>query len=139
MKMTFSKVVGKVEITIIKVAGNLDASTHDELMAQVEKMREMDMQYLLLDLSETEFISSAGVVALHSIARTMRGDTPTSTENGWGALDAMKRTQVISKSKQRFVKLLNPSQRVMVMLKTVGFDQYFDIFNDLDTAIAAFG
>ena len=40
--------------------------------------------------------------------------------------------------KSPYVKLLNPSKNVRRLLEISGFELFFDIYTDLDTAIASF-
>jgi anti-anti-sigma factor len=138
MHMTFNKAIGKVEVSIIRLHGSLDAATYHKLVEQVVAMQKDGMKFVLLDLTEAEFISSAGIVALHSIARLLRGEKPTTEKEGWSALTAANETLIEQRAKQRYIKLYNPNPRVKHLLSVVGFDDYFDIFDDYQTAVESF-
>jgi anti-anti-sigma regulatory factor len=87
-------------------------------------------------MSEMPFMGSSGLVALHSVAILMRGESPPDPEGGWGALRSIDRER--EAGLQSHVKLLDPQPRVERVLKMAGFDQFFEIHADLETAIASF-
>ena len=78
------------------------------------------------------YISSAGLRALHNIYKLFRAD------------DANESNEAVSKGisdgtyKAHQLKLLNPNAEVSRILKVAGFDMYLDIFHNQKEAIAAF-
>ena len=90
----------------------------------------------LIDLSDVPFMSSAGLVALHSIANMLRGEHATDTQAGWQALKSIDRSK--ESGLQKHVKLLNPQQYVGETFDKAGFTQFFQIFTDLDKAVNSF-
>jgi hypothetical protein len=81
-------------------------------------------------------MGSSGLVAFHSVALLMRGETPPDPEEGWGALRSIDRERDAGLQQQ--VKFLNPQPKVERVLKMAGFDQFFEIFSDQEAAIASF-
>jgi anti-anti-sigma regulatory factor len=90
----------------------------------------------LLDLSDLTYISSAGLVALHTVALLLRGEPLPDTEQGWAALKSMDRSR--GAETQDHLKLLNPRPEVKSVLDLVGFTQFFPIFTDLPQAVQSF-
>jgi hypothetical protein len=73
---------------------------------------------------------------LHSIAVLLRNGTPPDPDAGWGALHAIERERAAGL--QKYVKLLNPQPKVDRVLRMAGFDQFFEIYGDVEAAIASF-
>jgi len=82
------------------------------------------------------YISSAGLVALHSLALMLKGEELPDTEAGWAAYRSMAKTS--GAGRQTHIKLLNPRNEVRSVLDMVGFTAVFDIFTDLDEAVKSF-
>jgi anti-anti-sigma regulatory factor len=87
-------------------------------------------------MTNVQFMSSSGLVALHSIALMMRGEQPHDPASGWGALHAIEND--VDSGKQEHIKLLNPQPKVLLTLQKTGMDAFFDVFNDRQGAIASF-
>jgi len=136
MEITVSNQQGKVPVTVVQPHGDVDASNYTELIARVEALHKDGGNDFIIDLSDVPFMSSAGLVALHSIAIMMRGERPMDPQSGWGALKAMDRDR--DRGMQKHVKLLGPQQYVAETFDKAGFTQFFEIFPDLQKALAAF-
>lgn len=105
-------------VSVLHLKGPLDANTQKDLEKKADEIISGGAGNILLDLNEVSYMGSAGLRALHLIAGKFGGD----------------------KQAERFahVKLLKPSSEVRRVLKTLGFDNYIDVFDDLDEAISAF-
>jgi anti-anti-sigma regulatory factor len=136
MEITVSTQQGKVPVTLVQPHGDIDASNFRELVSKAEELIKNGAQDFLVDLSDVPFMSSAGLVALHSIAITLRGEKPIDPESGWAALKAMDPSR--QKGMQPHLKLLNPQQYVADTFEKAGFTQFFQVFTDLKTAVASF-
>lgn len=123
-------------VTAIRLRGALDGSSYQAFITEAEKLFDAGTRNLLLDMSELDFLSSAGLAALHRVARIYRGEDRSTMEEGWSAIHSMGRDG--GSGFQEHIKLLNPSQKVKDVLDTVGFMAFFEIFSDVDTAIASF-
>lgn len=104
--------IGNAPVTVLHLKGDLDASTQPELESKAGELIEKGASNLLIDLADVGYMGSAGLRALHSISNKLQG-------NGQ-------------------MKLLNPSASVSKVFKTLGFDAYFDIQTDLETAVQSF-
>jgi anti-anti-sigma regulatory factor len=136
MQITVSTQQGIVPVTVIQPHGDVDASNYTELVSKVESAQKDGIQYFLIDLSDVSYMSSAGLVALHSISIMLRGEKPTDPQSGWAALKSMDRSR--ERGMQKHVKLLNPQQFVADTLDKAGFTQFFEVFTDLNKAVASF-
>jgi len=136
MEITVSTQQGRVPVTIVQPHGDVDASNYRELIKKVEDLIKSEAKDFVIDLSDVPFMSSAGLVGLHSIAIILRGEQPVDPQSGWGALKAMDRDR--DRGMQKHVKLFGPQQYVAETFDKAGFTQFFEIFTDLQKAVASF-
>ncbi len=136
MEITVSTLQGPVPVTVIQPHGDVDASNYAQLVSKVESLQKDGAQNFLLDLSDVPFMSSAGLVALHSIAIMLRGERPSDPQSGWVALKSIDRAR--EAGIQKHVKLLSPQQYVAETFDKAGFTQFFQVFTDVNQAVASF-
>lgn len=131
------EVAGPVPITVLALEGELDASNFERLIEEVRALYAAGTRHLVLDLSGLAFIASSGLVALHSIVRTMRGEAPPDPEAGWDAIHSLG-LDVSSGTTQKEVQLAAPQPAVARVLQRTGLDRLFAVHPDRATAVAAF-
>lgn len=136
MYVTSTQVQAEEPVTVLHLIGELDASNYQIVIDKASEVYAEGTRNILLDLSEVPYMGSSGLVAFHSIALLMRGETPPDPEEGWGALRSIDRER--EAGFQPHVKLLNPQPKVERVLKMAGFDQFFEIHSDQQAAIASF-
>ena len=136
MEITVSQEQGRVTVAVIHVSGHLDGQTYQSLIAEARKVVEGGALNILLDLSDLTYISSAGLVSLHTIALMTRGEELPDPEQGWSTLKSMDRTR--DGGMQKHLKLLNPRPEITSVLEMVGFSEFFEVFKDKKTAINSF-
>ena len=124
------------DVSVIYVAGHLDGQTYQELISAASEVIGTGVKNILLDLSDLTYISSAGLVSLHTVALLTRGETLPNPEQGWSTLKSMDRTR--DGGFQKYVKLLNPRPEITRVLEMVGFSEFFEVFTDKQKAIASF-
>jgi anti-anti-sigma factor len=111
---------GKVPVTVLRLDGDIDAATHKTLQDKVAEVIETGATHVLLDLGGVKYMGSAGFRALHAISNMLHKDEPPGM---------MKSTRL---------KLLNPTDPVARVIKTLGFDVYLDIYEDRELAVKSF-
>ena len=136
MEITVSTQQGTVPITVVQPHGDVDASNYAQLVSKVESLQKDGAKDFILDLSDVPFMSSAGLVALHTIALMLRGETAPDPQSGWVALKSIDRSR--DAGMQRHVKLLQPQPYVAETFDKAGFTQFFEIYADVKQAAAAF-
>jgi anti-anti-sigma regulatory factor len=136
MNISVSQKQGNIPVTVVKLDGQLDGQNYQELIAKAQELYKAGTQNFLLDLSDLTYISSAGLVALHSMALLVKGEELPDTEYGWSAYRSMGRTSAAGP--QTHVKLFNPREEVKNVLEMVGFTTVFEVFTDLDEAVKSF-
>ncbi len=135
MELSSEQIQGKVVVTVLRVKGNLDGMSYRELIALAQKEYDANARDFLIDLSETHYMSSAGLIALQSIAKLLRHEK-IEEEPGWGALHEIERGG--SADMLRHLKLLSPQPNVEKVLEIAGLKNVFPIFSDLAAAVASF-
>ena len=136
MEIKISQEQGRVTVAVIQLSGHLDGQTYQDVIAKAREAFEAGAQHILLDLSELTYISSAGLVSLHTIALMARGESLPDPEQGWSALKSMDRSR--DGGVQKYLKLLNPRPEITSVLDMVGFSAYFEVFTDKQKAIDSF-
>ena len=136
MEITISQEQGRVAVSVIRVAGQLDGQTYLNLISKANEVIGTGVKNILLDFSDLTYISSAGLVALHTIALLTRGETLPDPEHGWSTLKSMDRTR--DGGMQKYLKLFNPRPEVTKVLEMVGFSEFFEVFTDKQKAVDSF-
>jgi anti-anti-sigma factor len=138
MNITVDNVAAGVPVTVMRLAGELDASNYQEIIGHAETLYQDGARYLLLDLSELTFLSSSGLVALHSVALTMRGEKAPDPEAGWDLVHAMGHEVAGTTGPHASLKLLKPQPRVARTLDVSGFSRLLSVYGDQEEALASF-
>ena len=136
MDITILKEQGRVPVSVLKIAGQLDGQSYQQLIGKAREEYETGARSFLLDLAELTYLSSAGLVAMHTIALLLRGESLPDPEQGWNALKSMDRSREGGLHKN--LKLLNPRPEVMKVLDMVGFSDFFEVFTDRQKAVGSF-
>jgi anti-anti-sigma regulatory factor len=136
MNITVAKEKGRVPVAVLTVEGQLDGQNYQQLIEKARELYDAGTRDILLDLSGLTYISSAGLVALHAMALTLRGEALPDPEQGWAAVKSADRSR--QAGLQEHIKLLNPRPEVSSVLDMVGFTTFFEIFTDRAKAIESF-
>jgi anti-anti-sigma regulatory factor len=123
-------------VVIVQVAGQLDGQSYQDLILKAQEIIGEGAKNILLDMSELTYISSAGLVSLHTISMLLRGEKTPGPDEGWSAIKSMDRTR--DGGVQKNLKLLNPPPQVVSVLDMVGFSEFFEVFTDKQKAIESF-
>ena len=121
---------GRVPVTIIRIKGSVDAATYPRVQAAVDETYADGARYVLFDLADVEYVSSAGLRVLLRLNDQLNDSR---SANG-GA----KPSSGAEYPKSQYVKLLNPSKNVGRLLDVAGFVQFLEIYTDRDAALASF-
>lgn len=138
MEITVDQAQGRVPVTVMKLEGELEAKNYVNVIESGKEVYEAGTRDLLLDLTDLSFMSSSGLVALHSLVLLMRGEEPDDPEAGWSALHAIAEEVESGAQHEEHFKLLNPQPRVDKTLEITGFKKLFEIHTDREEAIASF-
>ena len=132
MKTTIDRVSDSV--AVLELEGELDASNYRELVAAGEQLYGEGVRTLVLDLKDLEYMSSSGIVALHSLALVYRGEAPHDPDAGWEALHAV-RADADRGDRHDELRLAAPNEEIDVVLDRTGMKQIMPVFADRAAAI----
>ena len=128
LNITSSQVQGDVTVTILRLSGHLHGSTEHQLLDRARQAYEDGSKYLLLDLSELEILTSAGLRAIHKIFNmfTPQSDVEIIHQHG------------TEPYKSPYFKLVCPSPEIYYVLNIAGFLQNILIYNNMEDAVNSF-
>ncbi len=106
-------------VTVLQLTGPLDANTQKDLEEKANEVIDGGAKHIVLEMSKVSYMGSAGLRAIHAITKKLGDDSD----------NAIKSDDL---------KIASPSDEVRKIFKTLGFDTYIDILDDLDSAIASF-
>ncbi len=136
MEISIEQVTRRVPVTVLRVIGNLDGASYQKFIETARAYYTAGARDFLIDLSETPYLSSAGLVALHTLVKLTRGEKLAEEESGWGALHDIEREA--SEKFEPHVKLLNLQPRVSRVLELAGILTFLPVFTDRETALGSF-
>ena len=125
MEIVISSEEGNKPVIIFQVIGMINRGSSDLLEQTVKDSLSQGMRYLLIDLSETTSLTSAGLRSLQSTHQMMAEKWASTGEEVPGP-------------KSEYLKLLNPDPQIRRVLEISGFDQLFEIYNDRQESILSF-
>lgn len=128
LSITSSQAEGNADVTVFQLSGTLDAASEDALYDQACQAFDSGTNYLLLDMQNLEFISSAGLRALHNIFRkcTPEGEFEAARESG-------------EPYKSPYFKLAGASPNVYSVLNLAGFLHNIPFYPTMEDALKSFG
>ena len=125
---------GRVPVTVMHVDGNIDALTYEQFQEKADELIEGGARHILIDLSHSPFVSSAGLRALHQLFNKLRARDK---ENSLSE-EEVRRGISSGTYKSPHLKLLNLSKETKTAFELSGFDMFIETFDDRRAAIASF-
>ncbi len=128
LTITTSQIQGDVSITVLHLKGHLHAGTEKDLLDRAHQAHEDGTKHLLLDLSELEVLSSAGLRVVQNIFKLF---TPQSDME-------LMRQHGEEPYKSPYLKIVCPNPQIYYIFNIAGFLQNILIFNNLEEATNSF-
>jgi anti-anti-sigma regulatory factor len=122
----------RVPITIIHIKGNVDSATYQAFQTKADELINSGARYILVDLAESPFISSAGLRVLHNIFNSLRSLHKDVND------EELRRKMSTGAYKSPHLKVANLSSQVRDAFVISGFDTYIEVYDDIKKAIASF-
>jgi anti-anti-sigma factor len=132
MHIVEMRVPGTQATALFQLRGQLNAETFEQLQSGAQRWIDQGMRYLVIDLAEVTYMSSAGIRALNHIFHAMRTDAPEDSDRA--IRDGVKQGNYRSPH----LKLARPQPRVQQVLALSGVNQFLEIHDDVQTAITSF-
>jgi anti-anti-sigma factor len=124
----------RVPITILDVDGDIDSFSYEALLSKGRESINDGVRYMIIDLTDVPYISSAGLRTIHTIFHYLREVHP---EEGLSE-EEMEKAVRMGTYKSPYLKLLNLSAPVKGVFQMGGFDRYIESYTDLKTAVDSF-
>ena len=124
----------RVPITVIQIEGNIDSTSYQDFKSKAAELIQAGARYILVDLSQVPFVSSAGLRTFHELFNQLRKISPETKLSE----DAVKKQIVSGSYKSPHIKLLNVSVETRSALQLSGFDMFIESFTEISAAIASF-
>jgi anti-anti-sigma factor len=128
LSITTSKIEGETPVTVLHLSGHLHGDTESQFMKHVRQLHQEGALHLLLDLSDVEVLTSAGLRSIHNsfLLFTPRSDVAVINEHQ------------DEPYKSPFFKLVCPNPNIYYVLNIAGFLQNIPIYNDVEEAVHSF-
>ena len=123
------------DVAVIGLTGELDGSNFEQVIDAGRAARDGGARRIAIDLSGLTYMGSSGLVAIHSIALLMRGQEPTSPEDGWQAIHELG-TEAAADGEPGVV-LAGPPPSIERVLDRSGMLGLFPVHADRASAVAA--
>lgn len=136
MNISVDKVTGSIPVTVLRLDGDLDASTFEQLIDAGRKAVDAGTHDMLIDLRRVPFMGSSGLIALHTIALLLAGEEPPDLDGGWNAHHALQRS--VEAGLQTHLQILGPQASVRKALERTGMTRFIPVHDDEAAATAAF-
>ncbi len=132
MHIVEMRVPGAQAMVLFQLRGLLNAETFEQLERSAQRWIDQGTHYLVLDMAEVTYMSSAGIRALNHIFHAMRTDAPEDSDRA--IRDGMR----CGTYRSPHLKLARPQPRVQQVLTLAGVNQFLEIHDDVQAAITSF-
>lgn len=132
MEITTTTHNAHVPVSVLHVNGKIDSSTYMVFQEYAEKLIAGGANYLLIDLSNAPFISSAGLRAIHNIFNQLRAIHKDADD------DTLRKSMSAGTYKSPYLKVCNLSTEVRDVFELGGFDTYIETYASVEQAISSF-
>jgi len=119
LRISSEQMQADVPVTILQLRGWLDAQSEEQLLEAARSSHDGGARYLLIDLSELDTLTSAGMRALQKVYQIF-----TPKEDNF---------------KIAHLKLCNAPPQIYNVLGITGFLQNIPMYESRDTALQSFG
>ncbi len=134
MDIQVNVVNGRVPVTVMHVNGNIDSLSYEKFQTKADELIKDGARYLLIDLSNCAFMSSAGLRALNHIFNELLAKD---TEHATSEQD-VRRGISAGTYKSPNLKMLKLSKETKTAFDLSGFDMFIETYDDEKAAIASF-
>lgn len=128
LAITTSQIQGDVSVSILHLQGHLHGPTEQELLDRARQAFEDGAKHLVLDMSELDVLSSAGLRAIQNIFKLF---TPQSDVE-------LMRQHGDEPYKSPYFKIVCAKPEIYYILNITGFLQNIFIYNNLEEAVNSF-
>ncbi len=140
MNLTVDQAQGKAPVTILRLDGDLDAATYEQVIDRARELYSSGARNIVLDLRAVPYMGSSGLVALHAVALLFEGEQLPDLDAGWEAHHAIGRSIQSGKALKhtRLLVVEDSSASVRRVLARTGLDRLIPLETEQAAAVAGF-
>jgi len=128
LTITSSQIQGDVTVTVLHLKGHLHGATENLLTDHARQANEDGAKHLLLDLSELDVLSSAGLRAIQNVFKLFTPQSDLEVMNQHGE----------EPYKSPYMKIVCPNPQIYYIFNIAGFLQNILVYNNLEEATNSF-
>jgi anti-anti-sigma factor len=132
LEITSTTENARVLVTIVNVDGEVDASNYQTFQSQTEAFMANGTRYMLLNLADVTYMSSAGLRAIHNLFNKLRELHKDAND------DELRKKMSTGEYKSPYLKIANLTSRVKEAFELGGFETYIETYDDVSSAINSF-
>jgi anti-anti-sigma factor len=132
MEIQIIKESARVPVAVLNIKGAIDSSTYQLFQKQADEAIDHGAQYVLVNLADCTFISSAGLRALHNIFNKLRSIHKDVDD------EQLRKKMQQGTYKSPYLKVSNLSQAIKDVFELSGFETYIEVFDDHSAALKSF-
>ena len=125
LNINVSQIQADPPATVIHLSGHLHGETERDLIAAARQAQASGSKYLLLDLSDLDVLTSAGLRAIQLIFKLFTPKSDTGVINQHGE----------EPYKSPYFKIVCPKPQIYYVLNISGFLQNILIYNNMEDAV----
>lgn len=120
--------------TIVYVHGSLDGATYGELLVEAQQILAQGVRLMILELTDCDYMSSAGLMVLTGIFKQMRDLTRSESAASWATRNVLERAGELGAPRR--LALVNPRPDVERVITLAGMQSYVPIYRTVAEAMA---
>jgi anti-sigma B factor antagonist len=132
LEITSTTENARVPVTIINLKGEVDSSNHQVFQTEGEALINQGARYLLINLKEVSYMSSAGLRVIHTLFNKLREVHKDVND------DELRKKMRAGAYKSSYIKVVDLSSALRELFVLSGFDTYIEPFDDISSAIKSF-
>lgn len=132
LEITSNTESARVPVTIINLKGEVDSSNHQLFQAEGEALINQGSLYLLINLKEVTYMSSAGLRVIHVLFNKLREIHKDVND------DELRVKMKAGGYKSPYIKVVNLSASLKELFELSGFETYVESFENIASAINSF-
>jgi anti-anti-sigma factor len=129
MDIVVSQAQARVPVTVLQLKGSFDSSSYGQFDTRVKELVQAGTQNILLDLSQVNYVSSAGIRSMVSLVKHLHSDQEEK---------ALEKAAVQGHATSPHLKLVGVNKNVMSVLQMSGMDMILDMRKTEQEGLAAF-
>ena len=122
----------RVPVTVMSIKGDIDSVTYQDFQAKADELISDGVRYILVNMADTSYISSAGLRSLHNIFNKLRSLHKDVSD------DELRQKMRSGSYKSPYIKVTNLSSHLREVFEISGFETYIEIHDNVSKALASF-